>query len=216
MTTAYSAERHQAHLDIIKRSLEGLIPGAAPADLMVKVTETLHDDPNGVQGCHTWEGQPAAVAERVFTALYGRPRPVQEPASPVEQAWVAKSARDIHGEIAAVMDGAAALEQQPWYPLGPGDLVHLAYDGLVTNAGYPDIAAHGETYAVTRAAAMPEGYLDMTLIHSSYPGSTFTGCYSASATDHPLMEMWMEAGGHRITVMRDGVVVHNGPATVTR
>jgi hypothetical protein len=216
MTTAYSAERHYAHLDIIKRSLEGLIPGAAPADLMVKVTETLHDDPNGVQGFHTWEGHPAAVAERIFSALYGLPHTGQAPASPVEQAAAAKSARDLDGEIGALMAAADDLAGQAWYPPRPGDLVHLAYD-----SSYGLTSPHGETYAIThaphaRATHPQDEFMDMSLLYSTYPDSSFAGCYAVACDPDPLMEMWMKAGAHRITVVRDGVVVHNGPATVQR
>ena len=206
----YSAERHQAHLDTIRRALDGLIPGAVSANLTVKVTETLHEHPDGVQSFHTWEGPSTAVAERVFTALYG-PGQVQEPASPVEQAAAAKSARDLGGEIGALMAGADDLARQAWYPPRPGDLIHLTYKGFGLG-----ITAHGETYAVTQTPEASADFMDMSLLHSSYPDSSFAGCYAVSMDPDPLMEMWMEAGAHRLTVVRDGVVVHNGPATVQR
>ncbi|MEY9837072.1 hypothetical protein [Streptacidiphilus sp. EB103A] len=204
----YSAERHQAHLDTIRRALDGLIPGAVSANLKVKVTETLHEHPDGVQSFHTWEGPSTAVAERVFTALYGQAGPDLAPSSPVEQAAAAKSARDLGGEIGALMAGADDLANQAWYPPRPGDLIHLAYEGSL------GLTAHGETYAVTQTAETSADFMDMSLLHSSYPDSPFAGCYAVSMDPDPLMEMWMEAGSYRLTVVRDGVVVHNGPTRV--
>jgi hypothetical protein len=205
----YSAERHQAHLDTIRRALDELIPRAVSANLSVTVTETLHEDPDGIQSFHTWQGPTTAVAERVFTALYGQAGQDLAPASPVEQAAAAKSARDLGGEIGALMAGAEDLANQPWYPPRPGDLIHLAYKGF----GLP---THGETYAITQTPEASADFMDMSLLHTSYPDSSFAGCYAVSMDPDPLMEMWMEAGSYRLTVMREGVVVHNGPATVQR
>ena len=39
-----------------------------------------------------------------------------------------------------------------------------------------------------------------------------TGCYEAEACDDPLYTPWFEAGPQRLTIIRDGRVVHNGGA----
>lgn len=205
MSHTHSAPRHAVNLDIITRALEGLGRPHAPVQLGVHLVASIHHEDHIDDTCirHLTIRE---LAEHVYTALYGRPSPTERQASPLEVAAAAKSARDLDAELHALMAGANSLEQQPWYPLRPGDLVHLTYDA------YPGTPVQGETYTITQAAAMPEGLMDMTLL-LAIPATPHSGCYAASATDDPLMEAWMEAGGHRITVVRAGVVVHNGPAT---
>ncbi|MDX2863274.1 hypothetical protein, partial [Streptomyces scabiei] len=57
-------------LDIIREAIEQLIPGATPAHLGLQLTEK---NPNRV-AVNTWTGTPAGAAERIHTALFGRPR----------------------------------------------------------------------------------------------------------------------------------------------
>jgi hypothetical protein len=156
-----------------------------------------------------WSATVEQLAEAIFTALFGRPaRPL--PTSPLEQATDAKHRRDLSGEVGALMSGHAALRRAPWYPARPGDLVHIHYE----QAG--DIAAHGETYLVEpEPEALPVAghqWLVLRLLHHTYAGPRPGGVTGAYATTFggadPLAEVWMEAGPHRITVVRNGAVVH--------
>lgn len=195
--------RTDPRMTIITEAIERLIPGATPAFLSVQVTEQAPAGPAG--GAHTWTGSPAAVAERVFTALYGRPA-ADAPPSPLAQAEAAKRARDIGAEITALHQADAALTGAHWHPLRPGDLVHVHYE----QAG--DFPAFGETYLVGDAG---EGLMTLDLLAHTCPlmddelrGSI--GCFTAEASDDPLYELWFEAGPHRLTIVRDGQVVHLG------
>jgi hypothetical protein len=174
-------------LDIIREAIEGLIPGATPAFLGLQLTEKYP----ARTAVRTWTGPPAAAAERIHTALFGRPR------SEEETEWM-PSAR--------------------WYPLRPGDLVHIHYEAGL--AGVPD--AFGETYIVGDAGGPGDPVprlLSMVLLAHTLPDSTpeddvknLTGCYEAEASDDPLHNPWFEAKPHRLTIVRDGRVVHNGSA----
>lgn len=213
-TMTHRQARDTAMLRIITRALEGLVPSVPPANLMVHFEERSPLGA-GTQVRCLWHGSIPKLAEIIHLALYGRPREAAEqtePGSPLEQAAAAKGARDLHGEIAALMGGAQDLEEQPWYPPRPGDLVHLTYDA------YDRTPRTGETYVITRTQVegMPDGFMDMSLLHATHPDSPHVGCYASSCNDDPLMEVWMEAGRHCITVVRDGVVVHNGPAATGR
>ncbi len=132
--------------------------------------------------------------------------------SPVEQAAAAKAARDLGRELGALLGGSAALARQPWYPPRPGDVVHVHYEDQTQAAGCP-LPAFGETYVVEQCPVAPAGYLALRILHNSAPGSEGIGPFAGNPSDEPLFEVWMEAGPHRITVVRDGVVVHNGPAS---
>ncbi|WP_034088839.1 hypothetical protein [Streptacidiphilus albus] len=191
--------RHDVQRDIITRTLEELIPRSVPARLTVKVTETF-DAPGGHPRQNTWEGSVHGLAERIATALYGR-RP--ETGSPLEQAEAAKQNRDLAGELGALMGGAAALQQQPWYPARPGDVVHIAYEAV------HDLPGSGSTYLVQQNPDEP-AFLALVAVAVS---DTDGGVWATDGDPDPLFEMWMEAGGHRITVVRDGLTVHNGPAS---
>jgi hypothetical protein len=196
--------RRNADLQIITETIEKLIPGATPAFLSVKVTETF---PMAAKpGENTWTGSPAGLAERIFTALYGRPSATTAAVSPLAQAEDAKRARDIDGEIGALMDGERALQSAPWYPVRPGDLVHIAYEAAGVHAAF------GETYIVGDAG---DGLSSMRLLAHTCPvgaGDGMVGCFAVEAADDPVYEAWFEAGPHRLTIVRDGRVVHNGGA----
>ncbi|PZG97827.1 hypothetical protein C1I97_25160 [Streptomyces sp. NTH33] len=198
-----TVRRTDPRLQIITETIEGLIPGATPAFLSVDVTETL---PGPGERRNSWTGRPAALAERVFTALYGRPHVAPE-ASPLAQADDAKRRRDILGEVGVLMAAGADLESAPWYPVRPGDLVHVHYEAAGQGSAF------GETYIVG-----PEdgGLMGMTLLAHTLPDATgsegMAGCFAVEAADDPIYELWFEAGPHRLTIVRDGRPVHVGSA----
>lgn len=189
--------RRDVRLEIITEAIEGLIPGAAPVNITVTVTEELPHaaNPDGTPHKHQWHGRPQGLAEHVFTRLYGRPRP---PVTEIEARWSA----------------GAALESRPWHPLRPGDLVHVAYE----QAG--DMPAFGETYLVGDAGGPGDPVprlLSMQLLAHTCPdavgaGLGMVGCFAVDAHDDPLYEPWFEAGPQRLTVIRDGRPVHVGGA----
>ncbi|MFE9935895.1 hypothetical protein [Streptomyces hirsutus] len=200
--------RTDPRLQIITETIQGLIPGATPAFLSVDVAETL---PGKTGARHLWTGTPAGLAEPVFTALFGRPQ-TGEQQSPLAQAEDAKRRRDIVGEVGTLMDAGADLESAPWYPARPGDMVHLHYEAT------PTLAAFGETYVIGSAG---DGLLTMQLVGHTGPEEDLyvkgmVGCFAAEAIDCPLHDLWFEAGPHRLTIIRDGRVVHDGTARSSR
>lgn len=206
-----TVRRTDPRLEIIREAIERLIPGASPAHLGLQLTER-HPARAAV---NTWTGTPEGVAERVFTALYGRPRE-EAATSPRAQAEDAKRARDIGAEIDVLTSAHDRLTGAPWYPVRPGDLVHVHYE-----AG-GEMPAFGETYIVGNAREPGDtapGLLSMVLLAHTLPDSTpeddvkgMTGCFEAEAHDDPIYDPWFEAGPQRLTVVRDGRVVHNGGA----
>ncbi|WP_340382260.1 hypothetical protein U5640_36225 [Streptomyces sp. SS7] len=207
-----AVHRRDPRLEILTEGIEDVIPGATPAYLTVTVTETFPGapGPDGGPRTNTWTGTPEGLAQRQFTRLYGRPR-TGEPRSPLAQAEDAKRARDILGEVGALMSAGAALESAPWYPCRPGDIVHLHYEAV---GDVPLIPARGETYIVGDAG---DGLMSLRLLASSAPptgetGDGEAGCFASEAADCPVYEMWFEAGPHRLTIVRDGRPVHIGGA----
>lgn len=195
--------RIDPRLQIMTETIEGLIPGATPAALSVDVTETLAGPG---ERSNSWTGSPAALAEKLFTALYGRPD-AGEQLSPLARAEDAKRARDLGAEIAALQQGHSDLTSAPWYPARPGDLVHVHYEA----GGLSD--AFGETYRVT---ASDGGFLSMQLLCHTLPDTEdlegLVGCFAVDDDPDPLMELWFEAGPHRLTIVREGRPVHIGGA----
>ncbi|WP_067171131.1 hypothetical protein [Microtetraspora niveoalba] len=195
------ARRPDPRLRIITEALRQPVPNVAPADLITGSNISRFDD-NVAHAPAPWAMQVDMLANRIYTALFGRPG---EETSPLEQAEVAKRRRDLGGEVAALMLGQRALEQAPWYPARPGDVMHVHYEatGLLPECG--------ETYVVEHSDA--EGGLILRLVHYSpemaYPG----GCFAPGLVDDPLMEAWIEVGPHRLTLVRDGRVVHAGSRT---
>lgn len=205
-----TVRRTDPRLQIITEAIERLIPGSTPAFLSVQLTETFPLARRA--GKNTWTGTPAGVAERIFTALYGRPRTEPEQ-SPLAQA---DAASDIAAEAEILNRAHTQLTTAPWHPLRPGDLVHIHYEASGS------MTAFGETYIVGDAAEAgdPQPHLlSMVLLAHTLPDSTpeddvkgMTGCYEAEASDDPLYNPWFEAGPQRLTIIRDGRVIHNGSA----
>ncbi|GAQ61922.1 hypothetical protein [Streptomyces scabiei] len=201
--------RTDPRLEIIRETIERLIPGSTPAFLGVQVTEK---NPNRT-AVNTWSGDPAGLAEKVFTALYGRPR-TEAVTSPLAQAEAAKRGRDLVAEVDSLTSAHDRLTGAPWYPARPGDTVHVHYE----QAG--NTSAFGETYIVGDASETgdtPPGLMSLILLAHTLPASTpedhvkgMTGCFEAEAADDPIYQAWFEAGPHRLTIVRDGRVVHNG------
>ncbi|MFI2437436.1 hypothetical protein [Streptomyces sp. NPDC018693] len=194
--------RNDPRLETITEALHSLIPRATPAFLSLTLTETL---PGTGEQTNTWTGRVESVAERIFTRLYGRPG--TPPAlSPLAQAEDAKRRRDLAGELGALMQAGTALESAPWYPCRPGDLVHVHYEAV---GDVPLIPARGETYIVRDAG---DGLMSMQLLADGSPQDTEpVDFFVVEAADCPIYDLWMEAGPHRLTIVRDGLVVHDGP-----
>ncbi|MEU6332825.1 hypothetical protein ABZ851_37110 [Streptomyces sp. NPDC047049] len=126
-------------------------------------------------------------------------------ASPLEQADHAKRRRDIVGELDAIMSGARSLSTAPWYPARVGDLLTVHYEGA------PDMPAWYETYEVRPGA----GGLELHLTDRT-PGEEFAdlaGFFAGpdECGGDPFTTPWMEAGPRVLTIVRDGVTVHDGP-----
>lgn len=205
--------RTDPRLQIIREAIESLAPGATPAFLKAEITETFPLAPD--RAGKTWSGDPADIAQTVFTALYGRPR-TEAAAAPLAQSDAAKARRDVGAMVEVLTHADHQLTRAPWYPVRPGDLVHVHYEP----AG--DMPAFGETYIVSNAGEpgeTPPDLLSMVLLAHTLPDSTpeddvkaMTGCFEAEAADDPLYTAWFEAGPQRLTIVRDGRVVHNGGA----
>jgi hypothetical protein len=135
--------------------------------------------------------------------------PTAPPAeSPLARAGRAKRNRDILGELDALMDGEKALRAAPWYPLQTGDILHVHYEG--TPGGHygaePVMPEVGEAYLVEQE----NGDDPILRLLGAHPADII-GCTGASAP-HGFFDMWFEAGAHRITVVRAGRVLHDGPS----
>lgn len=205
MSDPYRYTRKDVRLGIIAEAVNGLIPRAQPAFITVEVVETLPGKLTGpdTPARHTWSGRPDTLAERIFTALFGRPdRPLR--AAPAVQADDAKRRRDLVGEVDALQDGSNSLQRTPWYPARAGDLVHVAYE----TAG--QMPAYGETYAVVPDPDSGDE-LQLKLLHHTCDDETSPGWFAPGVLGDPLIEPWMEAGPHRLTIVRAGTVIH--PAT---
>lgn len=202
MTDPYRYTRKDARLEIMASALSRLVPGGTPAFITIHVTETF---PDGRPGRTSWSGTPDGLAMKLFTALHGRPdKPL--PAAPLVQADEAERARDLVGMVDALKTGYDALHGASWYPARAGDLVHVAYEA----AG--DMRAFGETYLVERCPD-DTAWLQLRLLHHTATEADYTGAFAPGVLDDPLIEPWMEAGPHRLTIVRKGVAVHSPSTT---
>lgn len=189
------SNRPDPRLRIITKALCSLIPGAAPANITIRLEESVA----GRTGCNTWDGGLAAVAKTIHTALHGRPA---EQASPLAQAEEAKRRRDLGGELGALMDGQASMESAPWYPAQAGDILHIHCEAV------SDMAAFGETFVVEDSAERG-GLVLRLLTHTSEHDDT-AGWFAPGVVDDPFMESWFEMGPAALTIVRHGRVVHGG------
>ncbi|MFJ5059052.1 hypothetical protein ACIP96_06485 [Streptomyces nigra] len=151
-----------------------------------------------------WGMQVDMLAMRIAAQL---PLEYDAAQSPLADAEDAKRRRDLTGEIGALMAGHDALTTASWYPAQPGDLVHVHYE-----AGGVEAEAFGETYLIS---AGEHGFLTMHLLAHTLPedhpdAEGTVGCFAVDDDPDPLAELWMEAGPHRLTIVRHGRPVHTG------
>jgi hypothetical protein len=199
--------RRTEALKAITRVLKQPVEDLAPADLIYGRALAHIEDPTR-QALKPWAMQVDVLALRIAAQL-----PLTddtEELSPLAEAEDAKRRRDIVGEVDALMGGHARLTSAPWYPARAGDLVHVHYEAV------GDLAAFGETYVIAAGTA---GFPSMQLLAHTAPDTLgqeliagMVGCFAVDDDPDPLMELWMEAGPHRLTIVRDGQVVHNGGA----
>jgi hypothetical protein len=192
--------RQRAMHDTITRTFENLSPRGL-CDVTVQLHAGEFRIPAGADPV-LWSAPVGDLVDQIHKDLSALPAAQDAAGSPLEQAEAAKQSRDLAGELGALMGGAAALQQQPWYPARPGDVVHIAYEA------FHDLPGSGSTYLVGQNPD-EAGFLTLVAVAVS---DTDGGCWATDGDPDPLFELWMEAGGHRITVVRDGAVVHNGPA----
>lgn len=196
--------RRTEALKIITRVLKQPVEDVPAADLIYGRALAPIEAPTP-QAPQPWAMQVDALALRIAAQLPLTDDTEQQ--SPLAQAEDAKRRRDLPGEISVLMSAGADLESAPWHPVKPGDLVHVHYEA----GGSCD--AFGETYIV---AAGEAGFLSMQLLAHTLPEDETTagmvGCFAVEDDPDPLMELWFEAGPHRLTIVRDGRPVHIGGA----
>ena len=121
------------------------------------------------------------------------------------QSEAAKARRDLAGELSALTGGERSLHDAAWYPAQLGDVLTMRY------AAGGSVPACEETYEVVKDEY---GELTLSLRSHTFPerfaGSA--GAYARECTpDDPFFGPWMEAGPHKMTIVRTGTVVHGGP-----
>ncbi|PWG08755.1 hypothetical protein DF268_35880 [Streptomyces sp. V2] len=134
------------------------------------------------------------------------------PRSPLTQAEDAKRRRDLQGELEALGRGVRSLTEASWYPARPGDLVHIHYPA----AGAGDFPEFGETYIV--GATDTPDLMSLQLLAHTLPAGVedadaLVGDLAVEDVVDPIVEIWMEAGPHALTIVRDGRIVHAGGAS---
>lgn len=190
--------RRDPRLEIITEALQKMGPHTPAVRIWGRAPGATGGE--GASG-NVWAGDVHDIALHVFTRLYGRPRAGEE-RSPLAQAEDAKRARDIVGEVGALMAAGDELESAPWYPCRPGDLVHVHHEA---DRGQ---SAYGETYKILDAG---DGLMSMHLLAPRFAsGDPNEEACVVEAADCPIYDLWFEAGPHRLTIVRDGQVVHHG------
>jgi hypothetical protein len=204
--------RRTEAMTIITRVLRQPVEGVPAADLIYGRALAHIEDP-APDGPKPWAMQVDMLALRIAAQLpltddteQESPLARAEQESPLARAEDAKRARDLGRELGTLMEADHQLTSAPWHPVRPGDMVHIHYE----QAG--GTAAFGETYVIGDAG---DGLLSMELVGHTLPGEQpaegMVGCF-AGVADDPLYEAWFEAGPHRLAIVRDGRVVHNGSA----
>ncbi|MFJ8140623.1 hypothetical protein [Streptomyces sp. NPDC096013] len=196
--------RRTEALKIITRVLKQPVDDVPAADLIYG-RALAHIEAPTPDAPKPWAMQVDVLALRIAAQL---PLSDDEQASPLARAEDAKRRRDLVGEVGILMSAGADLESAPWYPVRPGDLVHVHYEAAGT------AAAFGETYIV---AAGQHGFLSMQLLADTLPEDAefregMVGCFAVEDDPDPLSGLWFEAGPHRLTIVRDGRPVHIGGA----
>lgn len=191
--------RRTEALKIIARVLKQPVDDVPAADLIYG-RALAHIETPGPDAPRPWAMQVDVLALKIAAQL---PLAEDTEQSPLARAEDAKRRRDLGGELAALQQGHTDLTSAPWYPERPGDLVHVHYEQV------GDFPAFGETYHVTAGA---HGFLSMQLLCHTLPEADdaggMVGCFAVDDDPDPLMDLWMEAGPHRLTIVRDGRVVH--------
>lgn len=193
--------RRSVELRIITEALQKMGPHTPAVRLWGRAPGATAEQ--GADG-NVWAGDVHDVARHIVTRLYGRPDE-STPKSPLAQAEDAKHRGDTVGQLYALSGGHDQLVTAPWYPVLPGDLVHVHYEAT------PTLPAYGETYLIGDVGG---GLKSMQLINDTYDGELdgMTGICAVEAADDPLYELWFEAGPQRLTIVRDGRPVHIGGA----
>ncbi|QQM44978.1 hypothetical protein [Streptomyces liliifuscus] len=194
--------RRSVELQIITEALAKMGPHTPATRIWGRAPGATAEQ--GADG-NVWAGDVHDVALHIVTRLYGRPSDTPDARSPLAQAEDAKRARSLSGELNAIMDASIALASAPWHPARAGDVVHVHYEPAGTMPPY------GETYAVEPRDGFPDS-LQLCLIGHTAPDDSMTGFFAPGPIEEPLYEAWFEAGPHRLTIVRDGQVVHNGAA----
>ncbi|MEV0826414.1 hypothetical protein [Nonomuraea rubra] len=146
------------------------------------------------------------IGEALFHA--NRALAIAHTPAPLENAEDAHRRRDFFGLVEAARAGQQSLESQPWYPARHGDVVLIHYEGV------SDVPASGETYIVEQPDA--DGWYNLRLLaHTQSESMGQVGAFATEGDPDPLMEMWFEAGPHRLAIVRDGRVVHNGDGAMS-
>ncbi|MFJ2629959.1 hypothetical protein ACIO6T_43230 [Streptomyces sp. NPDC087532] len=126
--------------------------------------------------------------------------------SPLAQAEEAKRRRDLGGEVCALVDGHRALTEAPWYPSRPGDRLMLTLE------------ATEHTPRTTELYEVTEDGTELRLVHIAPEGSAggwYAGPPELYGAD-PFETPWMEAGPDRLTITRNGAIVHQGRHALAR
>ncbi|MFG3229376.1 hypothetical protein ACGF07_31965 [Kitasatospora sp. NPDC048194] len=150
-------------------------------------------------------GLRAYLSVVVDPAALVQPADPEPKVSPTAKADQAKRRRDLGGELGALVHGERALRTAPWAPPQVGDVLHVHFEG---SGAMPEF---GETYLVERDEW---GGLALRLLALTPDAPRSAGAFAGPDPDDPLFTPWMEAGPHRLTLVRNGRVVHDGPNTL--
>lgn len=197
--------RRTEALKTITKVLKQPVEDVAAADLIYGRALAHIESPSG-DAPKLWAIQVDVLALKIAAQLS---LDDDAPKSPLAEAEDAKRRRDLTGELDALTSGHDRLTSAPWYPARPGDLVHVHFEAV------GQTPAFGETYLV--AAGSNDGFLNMQLLAHTLPEDTpfrdgMVGCFAVDDDTDPLTDLWMEAGPHRLTIVRDGRPVHVGGA----